>query len=230
MKNPQLGLVVRVASASALCMALLACGSKPPAPDWQLNAKSASDRAVQAYLKGDQRVEQAEFANARAELARTGDADHLARLELLRCAAQVASLVLGPCAGFTPLAQDASPEERAYARYLAGQALPSDIALLPPAQRAVAGAAPAQAAALLTAVEPMSALVAAGVIFTRGQASPALVALAVDKASAQGWPRPLLAWLGVQLQLAQQSGSDGEAARIQRRIDLVAPAPVPSSP
>ena len=211
--------------AVALCLALAACSSKPPAPDWQINAASAADRAVQAYLRGDQRVEQAEFENARSQLARTGNAANVARLELLRCAAQVASLVPGPCAAFRPLAEDATEAERAYARYLAGQALSSDIALLPQAQRAVAGAAPSQAAAMLLSVDPMSALVAAGVIFARGEATPALVALAVDKASVQGWPRPLLAWLGVQLALAQHSGWEDEAARIQRRMDLVAPKP-----
>lgn len=210
--------------AATLCLALAACGSKPPAPDWQLSSKGASDRAVQAYLKGDLRVQQAEFELARAELGRTGDAANVARLELLRCAVQVASLVLGPCAAFAPLAQDATEAERAYARYLEGKALPSDVPLLPQAQRAVASATPAQAAAVFKDADPISALVAAGVIFSRGEASPALVALAVDTASAQGWPRPLLAWLGVQHQLAQQAGRTDEATRIQRRMDLVAPA------
>jgi len=44
---------------------------------------------------------------------------------------------------------------------------------------------------------------------------------AVDAASGQGWRRPLLAWLGVQLQRAQAAGAVQETARIQRRIDLV---------
>lgn len=229
MRNLQCTYGARSLCAAALCLMLAACSSKPPAPDWQLSAKGASDRAVQAYLKGDRRVEHAEFAGARAELERTGDAANVARLELLRCAAQVASLVLGPCAAFAPLAQDATEAERAYARYLEGKATPSDVALLPEAQRAVAGAVPAQAAAVLKAADPMSTLVAAGVIFSRGEASPALVELAVDTASAQGWPRPLLAWLGVQLKLAEQAGRADEVARIQRRMNLVSPARSPEA-
>ena len=123
---------LRIAVSGFLAV-LAGCAGKPPAPDWQLNAYSASDRAVQAYFEGRQRVESAEFARARSEIARTGDAAQLARLELLRCAAQVASLDLAPCTRFDALAQDATPAERAYARYLAGRADPADIALLPQA-------------------------------------------------------------------------------------------------
>ena len=47
--------------------------------------------------------------------------------------------------------------------------------------------------------------------------------VAIDTASAQGWRRPLLMWLGVAQQRAQAAGNAAEAARLQRRIDLVAP-------
>jgi len=67
----------------------------------------------------------------------------------------------------------------------------------------------------------MARLVAAGTAFQAGLASPALVQAAVDAASSQGWRRPLLAWLGVQLKLAEASGDTAEVARVQRRIALV---------
>jgi len=69
--------------------------------------------------------------------------------------------------------------------------------------------------------DPLSRLVAAGVLFKAGRASPEVIALAVDTASAQGWRRPLMAWLGVQLQRAEQAGATDEAARIRRRLALV---------
>jgi soluble P-type ATPase len=54
----------------------------------------------------------------------------------------------------------------------------------------------------------------------QGLLPPIGVDLAVNAASEQGWRRPLLAWLGVQLKRAE-AGNDLEAkARIQRRIDL----------
>jgi len=96
---------------------------------------------------------------------------------------------------------------------------PQDIALLPAPQRAAA-AAGADAAALKAVADPLSQLVAAGVLFRAGRASPAVLQQAVDTASGQGWRRPLLAWLGVQLQLAEKGGDSEAAARLRRRIAL----------
>jgi len=62
--------------------------------------------------------------------------------------------------------------------------------------------------------------VAAGVMFRAGRASPAVLQQAVDTASSQGWRRPLLAWLGVQLQLAEKGGDLASAERLRRRIAL----------
>ena len=67
----------------------------------------------------------------------------------------------------------------------------------------------------------MSTLVAAGVMLQRGTLSPAVLAVAVDTASAQGWRRPLLAWLGLQLKAAEAAGDAAEAERLRRRIALV---------
>jgi hypothetical protein len=58
------------------------------------------------------------------------------------------------------------------------------------------------------------------VLLQRELLTPADIALAADTASNQGWRRPLLAWLGVQLKRAQIAG-DASAAVLQQRIDLV---------
>src|SRR5690606_26186324 len=87
-------------SVAALGLALAACGNTPQPPQWQMNAKGSAERATEAWLVGDSRIEAAEFARARAEVARTGRADLVARVELLRCATRVAVLDFDPCAGF----------------------------------------------------------------------------------------------------------------------------------
>ena len=188
-------------------------------PDWQVSAVGHVERFTQALLRGDARVQAREFDLARAEVARTGRPELVARVELTRCAARVASLDFAPCTGFEPLRADAGEAERAYADYLAGQAVASQAALLPPLHQAVA--AGSQAVAAID--EPLARLIAAGVLLRQGRASPALVAQAVGTASEQGWRRPLLAWLGVQARLAEQAGQTEEAARIHRRMDLVGP-------
>ena len=203
---------------------LAGCASGPAPPDWQGNASTAVEGAVQAVLVGDSRLEAQEFERARAQLARTGRPDLLARAELMRCAAQTASLMFEPCAGFEALRRDAAAPEVAYADHLAGKKLPADaIALLPAAQRGVAtSVASGTAPGGLPAIDdPQSRLTAIALLFRAGQASPAAIAMAADTASAQGWRRPLLAWLNVQAQLAERAGAADEAQRLRRRIALV---------
>jgi hypothetical protein len=211
-----------VGAVSALCLAVAACSSNPPLPQWPAEARGSSERATEAWLGGNSRIEAAEFNRARAELASTGQVALVARLELLRCATRVASLVVEPCAGFEALAQDTAPAEKAYARYLAGAAQAGDAALLPEVHRALLGNASPETA-LASIQDPLSRLVAAGVLFRSGRATPGVIATAVDTASARGWRRPLLAWLKVQQQRAQTAGDTMTAAALQRRIDLVAP-------
>ncbi len=226
---------------------LAGCGNNPPVPDWQMTAHSSIERATSAYMSGNARVEAAEFARAREALASTGKADLIIRVELIRCATRVASLVFEGCPGYDKLSQDASPADRVYAAYLNGPAQPpaagnamasaaaanasagtpasgaADIALLPEQHRAVAAAT--SDAAVVSAVQaitdPLSRLVASGVLLRTGRANPHILADAVETASAQGWRRPLLAWLGVQAMRAEQAGDAAEAQRIKRRIALI---------
>jgi hypothetical protein len=169
-------------------------------------------------------VANAEFDLARRELASTGRADQVALAELTRCAVRVASLDIGPCEGFEGLRPDATAAERAYADYLANRVQVGDVALLQEQHRAfaVGGLSGDAATSALRAIDnPLARLVATGVLFRGGRANPAAIALAVDTASAQGWRRPLLAWLGVQLALAEKAGDSTSAEHLRRRIALV---------
>ncbi|TAK42032.1 MAG: hypothetical protein EPO27_17890 [Betaproteobacteria bacterium] len=176
---------------------LVGCAGAPPPPDWQLNAQSALAAFERHYLAGDTRLADLEFARAKSEIARTGRGDLLARAELVRCAARVASLEIDDCPGFERWRADAGPQELAYAEYLAGR------------HERAAGE------------DPLARLVAAGVQFRSGQSTPAAIAAAVDIASAQGWRRPLLAWLGVQAKRAEAAGDADAARRVKRRIELL---------
>ena len=198
----RLGAARRWPELAALVL-LAACSSNPPIPDWQLNAKAASERAVAAYLTGNARSDAAEPARARAEVARTGRAELLARVELAHCAAQVASLVFEPCDAFEPLRADATDAERAYVDRLAGRSTT------------------AEPTALQGIDDPLSRLVAAGVLFETNRADPQVIQTAIDTASAQGWRRPLLAWLNVQLKRAEAAGASAESEQLRRRIALV---------
>ncbi len=215
-----------------LLMLLTACAGTEP-PRWRVEAANASERFVEAWLVGERRVEQVEFERARERVARTGRLDLVARIELLRCAAKLAALVIEPCAGFEVLeAGLVAGPETVYADYLAGR-LPSDaadrIALLPQPQRAIAALVPgvhARGAAALAAIDdPLSRLVAAAVLLRTGRATDAVVASAVKTATQQGWRRALLAWLTFQQHRAEAAGDAPLATMARRRIELMAPLP-----
>ena len=176
---------------------IAACASRAPVPEWQGNAADALRAFEQRYLAGDTKGAETEFQIARSELTATGRADLVARAELVRCAARVASLVFEPCSGFEALREGAGPEESAYADYLEGRV-----------QRQPTS-------------EPLARLVGYGVQLRAGRITPQDIGAAVEIASAQGWRRPLLAWLSVQLKRAQDAGDSETAARLKRRIDLV---------
>jgi hypothetical protein len=173
------------------------CGGGQQPLDWQSNAASALQAFQRHYFAGDTALAEADFKSARSELARTGRVDLVARAELVRCAVRAASLEFDDCPGFEALRYGARQEELAYADYLAGKG----------SHRA--------------GDDPLSRLVAHAVSLRSGVIEPRGISAAVDIASAQGWRRPLLAWLGVQEKRASDAGDSETATRIRRRIDLI---------
>lgn len=203
---------------------LTACASSPPPPAWQANARSALNYSTSAYLSGDSRLAERDFIRARAEIARTGRLDLLARAELVRCAARVASLEFDDCPGYQALAQDAGPAERAYAELLAGRWTQLDSAQLPKQYHKLL-TAPTDPTTLAEIADPVSRMIAAGLLFRYGQVTPQGISLATETASAEGWRRSLLAWLGVKAQRAKAAGDAEAASRIERRIKVVTGTP-----
>jgi hypothetical protein len=213
--------VARLASVAAIVTLLAGCASGPPPPDWEIEAHGALDAYARHALEGNRRLAERDFARARAAVARTGRADLLARVALTRCALRVASLEYEPCAGFDALRADAPAAERTYADFLAGRWAQVDPGLLPEAYRPVLAAGEAPEAALAAIEDPRARLIAAGALFRVGRLSPAGIALARETASAQGWRRPLLAWLNVEIQRAQAAGDVAQANRLKRSVERI---------
>lgn len=211
-----------------LTLLLTACASSPVTPAWEANARSALDNTVQNYLTGNTKAEEQDFSRAYKELAATGRADLLARAELTRCAARVASLVFDDCPAFKQLAPDAGVEQRAYADYVAGRWQGLNGALLPK-HHATVLASPANPAVLMQIQDPLSRLVAAGAMLQHGALRPEtlvdVAAMAAATASEQAWRRPLLAWLGLQAKQAETRGDADQTNRLNRRIALILSTP-----
>lgn len=182
-----------------LLAVLCGCAGAPP-PAWRLDAHAALQSFERHYLRGNSALAEKEFARARAEIAGSARLDLLARAELVRCAVRTASLEFDACPAFEARRADAAPADAAYADWLAK-----------------GGTRPVAA----NPEDPLSHLVTAGVQLRTGVIAPETIERAVEAASAQGWRRPLLAWLGVQLRRAEHAGERGAAERIRRRIEAV---------
>lgn len=214
---------VRAAGWLVAAVLLAGCSGSPPPPDWKMNAVSLLEHFQQRWLEGDGKAADLALARARAEIARSGRPDLLARAELAACAARVASLDFSPCGAFDRLAADAAPGELAYARFLDGDWTGLDGKALPAHYATLLSARDAGGAnrAVAEIREPLPRLIAAALLFKSVRADPATLGLAIGTASERGWRRPLLAWLEVDLKRARTAGDRAAAERIQRRIDLV---------
>ncbi|WP_284214497.1 hypothetical protein [Comamonas jiangduensis] len=222
--------IFRIAAVVTGLLGAVACSSRPPAPDWALEAQSASERAVKAYLQGDTRVAEAEWRKAFAQVSATGQPSQMARLALLQCAAQVAALEFTDCPHYQGYAAGAQPAEQAYARYLQVQHTAQDVALLPKAQQDMARQLLAgQAGQSAPAAEAtLSQLTAAGVAVRAGHLELAGVQQAVQLASAQGWRRSVMAWLLLEQRLHQAAGNAAGVQAVELRLQVLQNAEVAS--
>ncbi|BBP04070.1 hypothetical protein TPL01_32240 [Sulfuriferula plumbiphila] len=205
-----------------LSLLLSACAGQS-APDWQYQAKAAVERYTQHYLAGDVKLAATSFARARAAVAATGDVAAVGHIELVRCGLRIAALDFAPCTGYSKLAAlRTTPADSAYARFISGDWQGMETKLLPLQYAGLVGAASRPQADINRSIaaidDPVSRLIASGIMVKRGQFDAATLQAAVDTASMQGWRRPLLTYLGLQ---EKQGGDAATLAAIQARIRLV---------
>ena len=209
-----------IAGLAALLFA--GCGSAPPVPDWQQDARSAMDAFEQDRMQGRDAIADRDFARALSAVSSTGRLDLVARVRLVRCAIDAAVLVLDTCPDPRAVGSEGGAEEIAYAAYLAGAWEGLDVTRLPSAHAAIvtAGDDAGRLGALRAIDGPASRLVASAVLLRKGLLPPAGLDMAVETASAAGHRRALLAWLGLQERAAVAAGDAVRATAIRRRIEV----------
>jgi hypothetical protein len=205
-----------------ITLLLCACAGGPMAPEWQSQSHASLERFRQHYLEGNTPLAQRDFAEAKTAVAATGRPELTARVELVRCALGTAALDLDACSGFDAVRDDALADDRLYGDFVVGRLAEQDAASLPSQYRGIAtGDETSRNKALQRIEDPVSRLVAAGVLFRLGQLSPDGLDAAIDTASAQGYRRPLLAYLNVQSKRAESAGDAAALQAIRKRIELV---------
>jgi hypothetical protein len=206
------------------CLILLAaCGGKPPPPDWKADAADLIERYQKHELRGENLLAERYFKQAVAATASAGRVAETARLWLGRGAVRRASLDDDDCSEYLELAQtETSAADRTYYRFVTLDWNGIDTSALPRPYAAVVAAAPDRRTAPVGAIEhPLSRLLAASLVVQRGEADDALLALATETASAEGWTRPLLVYLKLQHKRATGRGDTAALAALDARIRLV---------
>jgi len=143
----------------------------------------------------------------------------MGRALLTRCALETASLAGTECA--VDPAFRADPGNAAYHAFVTGRATPASD--LPKRYRPVAAAIEKRDArevnnAIAGMDDPVSRLVAVGVAVRRGIEDTAILETGAATASANGWKRPLAAYLRRLKQLYEAAGDRAGSASVEARL------------
>lgn len=210
--------------AKYLCFAFItsiaACSSTPAPKDWSANTFSGQQSATKYLLLGESKKAQAAISQLRKDLAATARTDLAAKTELALCAIEQASLKMPPCEAFEKLKIDAQASELAYAHFLSGEWLGLQNTLLPPQYQSMV-VHPAPESQLIAIESPISRLIAGSVLLQRNQLSAQGLELMVNTASQEGWRKPVLAWLNVQLNIFEKNNDTVRANQVKRRIQML---------
>jgi hypothetical protein len=211
----------------AVFLLLTGCGSAKPAASWLSAGNTQLENYKKYFLGGQDAIAILQFNDALKEIRKSGDLELLARSYLIRMALQTATLQEPAAAEYLKLeAAQPSPANRNYYALLQGEVAQVDVKLLPQQylgfaeslRRPTAGGS---LRAIEQMADPLSRLVAVGILVRLGQDNEAVLQNAIATASAEGWKKALLAHL-VRLKTGYEGKQETEKARaIQQRIDFM---------
>lgn len=218
----------KIACLLFLFLLLVGCSSKP-APGWIVAGNQQLETFKQHFLTGGQPiVAERHFRKAVEEIKKGGDLDLLGKAWLTRMALEVAVLREMEEGDYLKVAAaQPVPANRNFYLFLKGEKVAVDRSLLP-AQYcsfidALRSGKLVEAERTITAMEedPLSRLIAAGIAVRLKMESEAILKVAVDTASRNGWKRALLAWLERLRSFHEAAGDGTKAAAVRQRIDLM---------
>jgi len=206
---------------------LVGCGSSKPVPDWTYASFNQLDNYKKSCLSGKERIAEASFNKAVDEIKSSGDLDILARAYLTKYAVQVA--VLEAFDGREYLKIDAVEpvlQNKSFYSFLKGAFDNVDEKQLPQQYagffRTFKSGKKDDVAYEISKMEnPLSKLIAIGLLVKKDKYDETDLKLAIDIASQNGWKKALLAYLGKLQSFYKTNNQQDKAAHVEERIQLI---------
>jgi hypothetical protein len=210
----------------AMGVLIIGCGSKR-APDWTKTAFNQLDNYKKNYLMGKEQMAERHFSHAIEEIKKSGDLDVLATAYLTKNAVQVAVLERIDDREFLRIdATQPLHQHRSFHKFLKGEMAVVEEELMPGQYRAFfrafqSGRIDGATDEIVQMEDPLSRLIATGLVVHENQHDERCLKVAIDTASRNGWKKALLAYLE-KLQSYYETKNEVEKAGIVRnRIELI---------
>lgn len=211
-----------------LMITLCLCACSPVVvPVWKDKAYTHLEDYKSNFLNGKEDIVEPHFLKARKEIADGNDLHLLAVAYLTKYALHTASLESFDASEFAKLYRlEPDVFNMAYCHFLKGNFSAVDIKLLPSCYTGVLKAAAASdlamAAREISVIDdPLSRLVACGVWVRYLPSDETILQIAISAASANGWRRPLWAYLTKLRDFYIGRGDQLKAGSVEERLELL---------
>jgi hypothetical protein len=206
---------------------LVGCGSSKPVPEWKDASFNQLDNYKKSYLSGKERMAEAYFNKAVDEIKGSGDLEILARAYLTKYACQVAVLEAFDDREYLKIdAVEPVLQNKNFYSFLKGTFDNVDEKELPQQYvgffRAVKSGKKDEIAREISKMDnPLSKLIAIGLLVQNNMDDEIELNLAIDIASQNGWRKALLAYLTKLQSFYFMNNKPDKAAHVAERIQLI---------
>lgn len=206
---------------------LVGCGSSKPVPAWTDASFNELDNYKKSYLSGKERIAEAYFNKAVDEIKSSGDLDILARAYLTKYAVRVAVLEAFDDSEYLRIeAVEPVSQNKSFYGFLKGAFDSIDENQLPGQYvgflRAFKSGKKDNITHEISRMDnPLSKLIAIGLLVKKNKDDEIDLQLAIDIASYNGWKKALLAYLGRLQSFYKTNNEPGKAAYVAERIKLI---------
>lgn len=212
----------------ASLMLLAGCGASKPVPDWLSTSYNQLESYKKNYLSGKEKIAAIQFKGVLSEIKKSGDLEVLARTHLIRMALQTAVLEDLEDGEYLKI-NELSPslQHRSFYAFLKGETGQVEENMLPGQYAGFYRTLKRNAGKTdgLKEIEkmedPLSQLIAMGVLVRLRQYDEGVLKKAADTASAQGWKKPLLTYLERLQAYYEGKKETGKASAVQQKIKLI---------